>query len=182
MQATPLQAIVPDDETLVARICAGDEQAFATLYRRYARYLAGVAYRLMPEAAELDDVVQETFTIAFRTMNSVRDPAYVKWWLVAITVRNVTARIRGRQRWQWLKPDVEVMAPRVSDPRHLDRVHSLYQSLSKLSAKLRIPWMLHHIEGYSLPVVAEVCDMSLATVKRRISEAARRLEGASDGR
>src|SRR4051794_26173360 len=177
MQASPLQAIVPDDETLVARICAGDDHAFSTLYRRYARYLAGVAYRLMPEASELDDVVQETFTVAFRNLSNVRDPAYVKWWLVAITVRSVTARIKRRQRWQWLKPDVEAMAPRVSDPRDLERVHSLYQSLSKLSAKLRIPWMLHHIEGYSLPVVAEVCETSLATVKRRIADAERRLAG-----
>jgi DNA-directed RNA polymerase specialized sigma24 family protein len=42
--------------------------------------------------------------------------------------------------------------------------------------------MLHHIEGYSLPVVAEVCEVSLATVKRRISEAEERLTRAADGR
>jgi len=166
----------------VARICAGDEHAFTMLYRRYASHIAGVAYRLMPNDAELDDVVQETFTVAFRSIKDVRDPSRVKWWLVSITARCVSARIARKQRWRWFRPVIEAAEPRVSDPRHLEGVHALYQSLAKLSAKLRVPWVLHRIEGHSLPVVAEICDTSLATVKRRISEAEERLSRFDDGR
>ncbi|HEY8430134.1 MAG TPA: sigma factor, partial [Sandaracinaceae bacterium] len=54
--------LVPEpDEVLVERARAGDERAFAKLYRRHAPYVAGVVYRLMGDELELDEIVQDTF-------------------------------------------------------------------------------------------------------------------------
>ena len=67
-------------------------------------------------------------------------------------------------------------APLVSDPAERQRVDALYEALGALPADLRIPWTLHHVEGETLPEVASMCEISLATAKRRIAEAAERLE------
>jgi len=65
MGGLPLQEtvheVVPDDALLLAQAADGNERAFTQLYRRYARYVAAIAYRVMGSDAELDDVVQEAF-------------------------------------------------------------------------------------------------------------------------
>ena len=52
------------DADLVERILAGDETAFLDFYRRHVKYIAGVAFRLLANAGEVDDVVQDTFVTA----------------------------------------------------------------------------------------------------------------------
>jgi len=59
----------------------------------------------------------------------------------------------------------------VSEPRVGARIEDLYEALEALPPKARIPWVLHCIEGETLPDVAVMCDVSLATVKRRIASA-----------
>ena len=51
----------------------------------------------------------------------------------------------------------------------------LFLPLGTTRPKLRVPWILHHIEGESLPEVARLCGVSLATVKRRVAGADERI-------
>src|SRR5262249_1334558 len=81
--------VVPDDATLIAQATGGSERAFAALYHRHARYVAGVAYRLLGHDAELDDVVQEAFSDAARALGSLKDAAGLRKWLASIAVRRV---------------------------------------------------------------------------------------------
>ena len=76
-----------------------------------------------------------------------------------------------KRRWRWLQAAAEEVAPHVSDPHIRQRVQELYEALEALPAKLRIPWTLHVMEGETLPDVARLCDISLATAKRRIAVA-----------
>ena len=85
-------------------------------------------------------------------------------------------RIARRRRWQWLLGAAEEVLPTASDPRMRQRVHELYDALHTVPPKLRIPWILHVIEGETLPDVSRLCDISLATAKRRIAEAGARVE------
>jgi RNA polymerase sigma-70 factor (ECF subfamily) len=174
--ASHLREVVADDATLVAQVLRGDERAFGALYRRHASYIAGVAYRLMGGDAELDDVVQETFVDASRAMAQLEDPAGVRGWLVRIAVRRVHKRFAKRRRFRWLLGEAAHVAPTTSDPRAAGELDALYQALERLAPDLRVPWSLHHIEGETLPEVAAICGVSLATVKRRIAEASRWIE------
>jgi RNA polymerase sigma-70 factor (ECF subfamily) len=164
------------DAALVERARQADEAAFAALYRRHARYLAGIVYRLMGDAAELDDIIQETFVQAGDALAQLDRPERVRAWLVTIAVRRAHRHLaRRRRRWFLLRDLAEIAAP-ASDPADRGEVDELYRALDRLPRELRIPWMLHRIEQFTLPNVAEACEVSLATVKRRIAEAERRLE------
>jgi RNA polymerase sigma-70 factor (ECF subfamily) len=165
-----------DDATLVAGVIAGNEQAFTKLYRRHARYVAGVVYRLLGSDSELDDVVQETFCDALRAIEGLREPAGFRPWLARIAVRRVHKRLAKRRRWSWLKEGVSHVMPRVSDPADRQRVETLYAALDAMSPDIRIPWVLHVVEGELLEDVATMCEVSLATVKRRIAAAAELVE------
>jgi RNA polymerase sigma-70 factor (ECF subfamily) len=152
------------------------DAAFEILYTRHARYIAGVVHRLMGDDGELDDIVQETFVDALEGLTRLCDPGATRAWLVTVAVRRtrrVLARRRRRMMFAFWEAD---FGPRSSDPRDRAPVDELYDALSRVSADLRIPWVLHRIEHLSLPETAQACEVSLATVKRRIAEAEERLE------
>lgn len=166
----------PDDATLVAEAAGGNDRAFALLYKRHARYVAGVVYRLLGSDAELDDVVQETFCDASAALAGLHDTSGLKAWLARIAVRRVYKRLAKRRRFRWLIGEAAHVAPKVSDPAVRERVDALYEALDSLPPDLRIPWTLHMIEGETLPDVAAICEVSLATAKRRIADADARIE------
>ncbi len=155
----------------------GNERAFAAIYRRYARYVAGVAYRLLGNDAEVDDVVQETFCDASGALATLRDGELLRPWLARICVSRVHKRLSKRKRWNWLLGEAKNVVPTVSDPRGRAPADALHEILQTLPAELRMPWILHCVEGESLPDVASMCEVSLATAKRRIAKATEKIEG-----
>jgi RNA polymerase sigma-70 factor (ECF subfamily) len=165
-------ALVPEtDEVLVERAAAGDPRAFAQLYRRHARYLAGVVFRLMGDSSELDDVLQETFLICLSTLGKLERAERLRPWLVTIAVRRVQRRFSARARRRWLSGQLSLVSAQSSDPHVSREVRELYRVLEGLSPKLRLPWTLTRIEGDRLEDVAKYCDISLATLKRRLIRA-----------
>jgi RNA polymerase sigma-70 factor, ECF subfamily len=169
------------DDILVERILRGDDAAFRELYHRYARYVAGVVVRLMGHDLELDDVVQDTFVRAAERLDTLRSGAHVRPWLVTIAVRFARERMRRHHRRGHLQRAYFFAAPTMSDPRDRAPAEELYAALDRLPEKLRTPWCLARIEGESLENVAAVCDVSLATVKRRIAQAQRRIDRRMEG-
>ncbi len=152
------------------------EVDFEAIYAKHARYIAGVVHRLMGDDGELDDIVQETFVDAIEGLKRLVDPLAVRAWLVTVAVRRtrrVLARRRRRMMFAFWTVD---FAARASDPRDRAAVDDLYDALARVPADLRIPWVLHRVEHLSLPETAAACEVSLATVKRRIAEAEERLE------
>lgn len=149
---------------------------FEAVYQKHARYVAGVVHRLMGSDGEVDDIVQETFVDALAGLERLRDPSAIRAWLVTVAVRRtrrVLARRRRRMMFAFWSLD---FGPRASDPRDRAAVDDLYDALSRVPEDLRIPWVLHRVEHLSLPETAAVCEVSLATVKRRIAEAEERIE------
>lgn len=175
-RANPVHEVVPDDATLVAQAIAGNDRAFGTLYRRHARYVAGIVYRLMGNDSELEDVVQEGFVDASRALAQLSEPGDFRPWLARIVVRRVHKRLARRRRFRWLVGAVGDVSPKVSDPKGQEAADTLYEVLETISPKVRVPWTLHVIEGQTLPEVATTCELSLATVKRRIADASALIE------
>lgn len=149
---------------------------FEAVYAKHARYVAGVVHRLMGNDGDLDDIVQETFVDAIDGLARLEDPSAVRAWLVTVAVRRTRRVLARRRRRAMFAFWVADYAPRSSDPRDRQAVDELYDALSKVPEDLRIPWVLHRVEHLSLPETAQVCEVSLATVKRRIAEAEDRLE------
>ena len=172
----PLTRVIDDDEVLVERILRGDAQAFRELYGRHARYIAGVVHRLMGDDADLEDIVQDTFVRAAERLDSLRDRAQVRPWLVTIAVRLAQSRMTRRRRRHWLRMQITRAAPTVSDPRDRAPADELASALEQVPAKLRVPWILARVEGLKLEEVATSCGVSLATIKRRIADAQVRLD------
>jgi RNA polymerase sigma-70 factor (ECF subfamily) len=77
---------------------------------------------------------------------------------------------------RWIIAKLAEIAPRASDPRDGRRAEDLYDALDRIPAKMRVVWILARAGDMPLQEVADVCEVSLATVKRRLAEAETRLE------
>jgi RNA polymerase sigma-70 factor (ECF subfamily) len=164
-------------ESFALRIGAdGIQIDFESLYASHSRYVAGVVHRIMGSDHELDDIVQETFIDALDGLARLEDPTAVRGWLVTVAVRRTRRALGRRRRRAMFAFWAAEVAPRASDPRDRQQVDELYDALGRIPKDLRIPWVLHRVEQLSLPETAAACEISLATVKRRIADAEERLE------
>jgi len=163
------------DEDLVRLTSEGNERAFSALYRKHSRYVAGVAYRILGSPDEVDDVVQETFVAALKGIATLQEPAALRRWLVTIATRQVHRRLAIRIKKQEAAPDLREYLGDRTDAATALQVDELYDVLDKMEPKLRIPWTLVRIEGQALGEAADICEISLATLKRRVATAEERI-------
>jgi RNA polymerase sigma-70 factor (ECF subfamily) len=180
------------DGELVKRALAGEQIALQLLYRRHVASVTERVTRLLARTGEAEDVVQDAFVAAFADLGQLSDPARFGAWLMRIAVHQAQRRFRRRRLLARLGLDrgqddarlEQVAAPALSAEERV-QLSRLDGALAELPVPLRLAWMLRHVEGCELAEVAEQCDCSLATVKRRITRADEQLKArvhAGDGR
>lgn len=169
-----------DDALLIERIHGGDEAAFYAFYKAHARYIAGVAYRLLADNLEVDDVVQETFVTAVQKLPQLREPEHARLWLVKIAVRHAHKRLRRRKKIMLRAQAAREGIPTETDTRTASLVDDVRDALLRIPRKWGEPWILHRLEGMTINEVATACNVSAATVKRRVAAAENRLRSKLD--
>ena len=175
----PLQLLGSDAEILAA-LQAGTAAGGAALYDRYHAHVRRVLMRVLGYHTDLNDLVQEALITAIGTVGRVPYPEALRPWLTSVAVYTARAEIRRSRRRRFLAltandelPDVE--AP-TSSPEAGEALRTTYRVLSKMPADERIVFALRFIDGMELAEVAEACDVSLATIKRRVQRARSRFE------
>jgi RNA polymerase sigma-70 factor (ECF subfamily) len=161
------------DTELVLAIRQGEAAAAGRLYDRHAATVQRMVYRLLGRDGEIDDILQEVFIYALRSVDKLREPAALKSWLLGIAVGKVRSHLRLRYRRRWLSflphdelPEPEPTAPE-SDAELVQQVRGV---LDELPPEERIALVLCRIEGLSFIEAASVSGMSLSTFKRRLSK------------
>jgi RNA polymerase sigma-70 factor (ECF subfamily) len=166
------------DAELVARALGGDRWSRDVLYRRHAHYLLSISIRLLANRSEGEEVVQDTFVVAFTQLRTLRDPAALRAWLGRIAVSLVRRRLRRERLLRFLGLDrgfedasLEVLAAPSLRPDDRAELALADRVLRRLPAEPRIAWVLRRVEGLPLADVASACNCSLATAKRRVAAA-----------
>lgn len=98
---------LPDDASLVAGVLAGDRQAFASVYEKYADRLHDFAFSMLRNPVEAQDCVADSFVVMAEKVGQLRDASRLRPWLYSV-VRNEclrTLRARGREAHddEWLE-------------------------------------------------------------------------------
>jgi RNA polymerase sigma-70 factor (ECF subfamily) len=149
-----------EDAVLVRRARNGDEEAFADLYRRYARVVHGLLLGRVPWA-DADDLVQDVFVSAWRRLDGLRDPAAFGGWLATIA-RNRAADFHRRGGDDVELSDTlrahDVTAERMEALRILEIVRTLPEAY-------RDTLILRLVEGLTGPEIAERTGLTAASVR-----------------
>ena len=164
------------DRRAVTRMARGEASAVAELYDRHARAIYSLAVRMLSDAAEAEDVVQDVFTQAWRQAGRY-DPsrAPVVAWLLVITRARALDRLRARRARIAAGP-VDVTTPDPVDPgpgQELQAIGNeeaarLRAALAALPDGQREAIELAYYKGLSQSDIAETLEQPLGTVKTRI--------------
>lgn len=167
----------PSDAALVVAARAGEPWAQEALFHRYARMVNGMAYRIMGRDADVDDLVQDAFLEAFRSLDRLKEPAAFGSWLGSIVVRTASKRLRRRSLMSRLglrrntPIELDAVIGQDAPPDVQAQLSAVYGVLDGLSVQARTALVLHRVEGRALPEVARLMGVSLSTAKRRLGDA-----------
>jgi RNA polymerase sigma factor (sigma-70 family) len=165
-----------DDATLVARICEGSDRAFNLLIDRHQRAVRGFLRRLMANAADADDIAQETFLAAWKDARRYRGSASVRSWLCAIAWR----KAKGAQRSWFRSRARETRYQQETGPAGEQRASAedrfaVKQALLALPIEQRAAVALCLVEGFSHAEAAAAIGAPLGTVKSHVMRGRARL-------
>jgi RNA polymerase sigma-70 factor (ECF subfamily) len=165
---------------------AYEELTLEALYEQYASFVGAMASRILGRAVEVDDVVQDVFASAVRSLKRREDAREIRSWLAKVTVRRCVRQLRFRRLWGMVdlapQASYERLADPAAGPEERQLLVEVYRALDRLPARDRVAWTLRNVEGETLERVAALCGCSLATVKRRIASAHDRLLRELKGR
>lgn len=143
----------------------------AALYDRFAPDVNRIVRSLLGPDPDHDDIVQQVFATAIRKVDDVRDRASLRQWMMTVAANAVRTELRRRWRWRWLRPSADLDANAIAGVDHEARslLIRFYAVVSRLLVDDRTAFVLRHVEGWSLREIADACDCSIPTVKRRIA-------------
>jgi RNA polymerase sigma-70 factor (ECF subfamily) len=172
----------PGEEQLIARLRAGDEEAYETLIAQFQQPVYNLICRLLNDPSDAVDVVQEVFLKIFRSVDHFRGRSTLKTWIYRIAVNEAYNHRRWFSRhrrqevglesddergcYQDLLPD-QGISPFDQLLDHETHV-LIEEALQHLNPKFRAAVVLRDIEDMSYEEIGEILRISLGTVKSRI--------------
>jgi len=156
------------DENLIAQICVGNKDALADLFRRYAGSVRGLAYRVLLDTSEADDLLQDIFLLVHRLCGTFdRSKGSARFWILQMTYRRAISRRRYlTSRHFYTRVDLEQAANQLGQeytglcrPESLmaeaiDRQEALRDWITDLSESQRQTLHLFFYEGYTFEEIA----------------------------
>ena len=169
-----------DDAALVRRSLGGDQEAFGVLVSRHARSILSVTSRMLGPSADAEDVAQETFVAAFKSLASFQFGAKFSTWLYRIAVNKCTDALRARRPTVSLDEggDESTAAWETADEEtpqwELEQVElawELDKGIQALPPLYRESFVLKHIEGLGYDEMSEILGVNRDALKMRVYKA-----------
>jgi RNA polymerase sigma-70 factor (ECF subfamily) len=174
---SPITETDPSDEVLLAQICKGSRESLGILFGRYARLVRGVAFRILRDRCEADDLLQEVFLFINRTSDVFDNTkSSARSWIVQMTYHRAIDRRRHLQsRHFYTQVDLDG-ATEIPDPRSeglgaktfaggLAGNPTIQGLLDTLTQDQRNTLSLHFYEGYTFAEIAVKLDQSLGNIR-----------------
>jgi RNA polymerase sigma-70 factor (ECF subfamily) len=149
----------------------GEPQVLAELLSQYGREIQGVAYLILRNRADAEDVLMDTLLTALDRGSSLRDPSAMRQWLLKIATNQALGRRRRFGRVQWLQLSPDTPGPVVDTTEHV----ALVQGLATLPIRSRAAVVLHYYADLPVAEVAAVMGTSQNTVKSQLRTGLARL-------
>jgi len=187
------------DLELIERFVAGDESAFESLVHQHASKAYQIAFGLLGNKSDAEEVVQDAFLKVFKNLNKFRGDSSFTTWLYRI----VTNLSRNKYHWHRrrgansnisisnnygsgneLQTDMEIPDERLAPNKTIESRETrmkLTNAINKLPDKLKEVIVLRHIEDMSYAGIANLIKCELGTVKSRLARAREALKVAFAG-
>ncbi len=178
-----------DDQTLVAKVLSGDQQAFADLVESYQQHVYNLTYRMLNNVGEAEDAAQETFLRAYQHLDRYDPERSFKTWILSIASNHCIDRIRKRRMTllsidEPLPPHPELVSKTTGPEESLlmDERNALIQDLlEELPNDYRAAVILRYWYDMSYTEIAETLETTESAIKSRLFRARQTLAEKLDG-
>ncbi|PFA69253.1 RNA polymerase [Bacillus sp. AFS015802] len=150
-------------DRLVKKAQKGDDKAFLKLFKQYEEDIYRMAYVYVKNENDALDVVQEVAYRAFKNIETLKNPAYFKTWLIKIAITTALNILKKNKKVVQLKAEYEEVIG-LEDQDTLLSI-TLHELLEKLSEEEKSVVTLRFYEGYSFKEIAEIVEIPLGTAK-----------------
>jgi RNA polymerase sigma-70 factor, ECF subfamily len=187
--ASAIGARSQEEAAIVAELKAGSEAAYAWLIGEFQQPVYGLVYRVVNDPADAADTTQDVFLKVFRGMKHFHGESSLKTWIYRIALHEAANRRRWWFRHKAKETSIEpaesdgigltesAIELALTDPAdspfdsvaHREVQHRVEEELRKVPEPYRTTLILRDLEEMSYEEIAEVLDVSLGTVKSRIT-------------
>ena len=178
------------DGVLIQKSLAGDRKAFEKLYHQHRNQVYGILAQRLRDRDTLDDLVQNTFMRAFRSLHTFKGDALFSTWLTQIALnvyRSHLRSVQSRQNWIQTSEDPESLGGVMCDRDQMDdpirfvqdkeRAELVRQSIDKLPERYRKAMWYRYVLDWSYEEITQALQVPLGTVKTWLCRARRQLKG-----
>jgi RNA polymerase sigma factor (sigma-70 family) len=185
--AMPANAIhasahVNSDADLVFASRNGDREAFGQIVRRYQGMISGLIYAACGDVHRSEDLAQETFLSAWKSLSGLREPAKLPAWLCQIARHRAQDQLRHKAAQQravggfWARL-THAAAPPDEQAVRREEEAVLWRALSNLPQPYRETLVLYYRQGQSAEEVAAAMETTEAAVRQRLARGREMLRG-----
>jgi RNA polymerase sigma-70 factor, ECF subfamily len=164
-----------EEHALLSRAACGDKSAFEALYRQTSAQVYGMCLRLTSDPVAAEILAQDTFVKAWFAIGGFRNQGSVAGWLKRIAVNLYRDRFREQSRQMKMLEKAALEKEHLAAPRSgvLDLLTAvdLERCIARLPEGGRCIYVLHDIEGYTHPEVANMLGLAVGTVKSQLHRA-----------
>ncbi len=182
------------ESKLVERLKTGDQAALESVFNLYSAKLYNVAYRILGDEGDTEEVIQDVFWTAYRKVKSFRGNSHFSTWLYRLTVNAALGKMRRSKKNKEI-PYEEFLPKFQQDGHHLSRPvvdwsDSLEENYAKQEVQALLSEALDHlkpidkgvvvlsdVEGLSDKEIAETLGLTVSAVKTRLHRARLFLRG-----
>jgi RNA polymerase sigma-70 factor, ECF subfamily len=159
---------------LVQKAQQGNDKAFLKMFQKYEQDIYRIAFVYVKNQTDALDVVQETAYRSFKSIKKLKEPKYVKTWLIRIAISCAIDLLRKRKKVVHLLPEIEeYIAEDVNID--IDLEMTIRDLIERLNENEKSVIILRFYEGLTIKEVSESLDIPLGTAKTVLYRALNKL-------
>jgi RNA polymerase sigma factor (sigma-70 family) len=164
-------------EQLIELCKSSDQFAQLEIYNRYYKAMYNTAYRIVKDSFEAEDIMQDSFLMAFTKLDSLKDTLTFGSWLKRIVTNNSIYHYKKNSKYDEVPLDNVLYKVEDNDGVSSDyeftnlKAKQVLETIKLLKDNYRISLTLHLIEGYDYEEISQIMNMSYANCRTTISRA-----------
>lgn len=179
------------DAAVVAQVLAGDKEAFRLLVDRHTRSIYGVAYRMTGTQQDAEEIVQETFLRAYKSLYRFELRSSFSTWLYRIAVNRSLDFLKAKKMTDTYQLSNNLSSGPEEDDREIqiaaadpgpDRLllstearQKIAQAIEMLSPAERVAFTMRHMEGKSIEEISKALNVRASAAKNSIFRAVQKI-------
>lgn len=160
----------PNDIDLIRNARKGSTEAFTAIVRNYKNFVYRTVFAILQNRQDTEDVAQEVFIKAYRSLAGLRDERTFPSWLAQIATRTALDWVQSKQKNQTIELDSEKFVVNDDIHRAANIRLDLENALGHLSEEHRMVTVLR-ADGFDYEEIAQILDIPIGTVRSRLHNA-----------